>query len=120
MPAPSTVPPVEPEGRTDPSPRSVDPSVSLGVDRTGSRRCFTCGQLADGSYEDGSPRYLHGHDLATGERWTRPHGSLRLGDLRRCPSCAKEHAVGTTCAPAVDLVAAALAVFGDDVMKVDV
>jgi hypothetical protein len=102
------------------SPPAEDPRVSIGIDpAAAARRCFTCGRLADGSYEDGSPRYLHGHDLVAGERWSRPRGGLRLGDVRRCPSCTKEHAVGTTCGPAVDLVAAALAIFGDDVLKVD-
>jgi hypothetical protein len=101
-------------------PPAVDPRVSIAIDpAAAARRCFTCGQLADGSYDDGSPRYLHGHDPLTGERWSRPRGGLRLGDVRHGASCRKEHAVGMTCAPAVDLVAAALAIFGDDVVKVD-
>ena len=98
----------------------------------GRRRCYTCGQVADGTWDDGSPRWHHGHDPVTGQRWTMPPRRARVGQLRTCPVCAAEHAVGTTCGPLVgsdidasdrpgagiDLLAAALAVFGDDVERV--
>jgi len=95
------------------------------------RRCYTCGQAADGTWDDGSPRWHHGHDPLTGQRWTMPRRG-RVGQLRTCPACGAEHAVGTTCRPAagpgsrasdqsgagIDLLEAALAVFGDDVEQV--
>jgi hypothetical protein len=96
------------------------------------RRCHTCGQAADGTWDDGSPRWHHGHDPLTGQRWTMPPRGSRVGQLRTCPACGAEHAAGTTCGPAagpvlpvadqpapgIDLVEAALAIFGDDIERV--
>ena len=98
----------------------------------GLRRCYTCGQTADGTWDDGSPRWHHGHDPLTGQRWTMQPRRGRVGQLRTCPACGAEHAVGTTCGPVagsdidasndpgtgMDLLEAAVAVFGDDVERV--
>jgi hypothetical protein len=98
----------------------------------GHRRCYTCGQAADSTWDDGSPRWRHGHDPLTGQRWTMQPRRAPVGRLRTCPACAAEHAVDTTCGPVagsgikasdqadagIDLLEAALAVFGDDVEQV--
>lgn len=65
---------------------------------TSRRRCFTCGEPATGSFDDGSPRWHHGHDRVTGVRWTVPVRLARIGRVRTCPACGSDHAVGTTCA----------------------
>ena len=59
--------------------------------------CFTCGAMPTGIFSDGSPRYDHGHDLATGARWTSPTRGHDALYVRRCPACGHEHPVGTTC-----------------------
>jgi hypothetical protein len=56
--------------------------------------CFTCGLSPTGTYEDGSPRYDHGHDPVTGETWWAPS---EVASARTCPACQHEHPAGTTC-----------------------
>jgi hypothetical protein len=66
-------------------------------------RCWTCGEPATGTWDDGSPRFDHGHDRSTGVRWVHPRSRVvRLGTVRTCPACATEHAVGTTCGSGTD------------------
>ena len=112
--------------------RLAPPELPEPHESVGRRRCYTCGQAADGTWDDGSPRWHHGHDALTGQRWTMRPRRGRVGWLRTCPACAAEHAAGTTCGPAagpgsrasdqpgagIDLLEAALAVFGDDVEQV--
>jgi hypothetical protein len=95
----------------------------------GQRRCYTCGQAADSTWDDGSPRWRHGHDPLTGQRWTMQPRRAPVGRLLTCRACAAEHAAGTDCGPVagscidasdrpgagIDLLQAALVVFGDDV-----
>jgi hypothetical protein len=66
-------------------------------------------------FDDGSPRYDHGHDALTGETWW---ASSDVASVRRCPACSHEHPVGTTCrgceeCQAHDLTAIATEIFAD-------
>ena len=62
------------------------------------RRCWTCGAPATGTWDDGSPRFDHGHDAVTGITWTVIRSRrVAVGRVRTCPGCAIGHAVGTTC-----------------------
>jgi hypothetical protein len=77
--------------------------------------CATCGLSPTGTYDDGSPRYDHGHDPLTGETWW---ASSDVASVRRCPACAHEHPVLTTCrrceaCQVLDLTAIATEVFAD-------
>ncbi len=65
----------------------------------GARRgCWTCGASATGTWDDGSPRFDHGHDAVTGITWTHPRSRrVAVGRVRTCPGCGIDHAVGTTC-----------------------
>jgi hypothetical protein len=77
--------------------------------------CSTCGLMPTDIFSDGSPRYDHGHDRLTGETWW---ASSEVASSRRCPACAHEHPVGTTCrqceeCQALDLTAIATEVFTD-------
>lgn len=73
------------------------PRVSAAKHRPGARLvpCYTCGRLPVGNFDDGSPRYDHCHDRATGLYWINPQG-VRF-PVRVCPACVHEHPVGTTC-----------------------
>ena len=67
------------------------------------------------TYEDGSPRYDHGHDPKNGQTWWRERDEA---DTRRCPACHHEHPVLTTCLTCEecrthDLTAIATEVFAD-------
>lgn len=77
--------------------------------------CFTCGLSPIDTYDDGSPRYDHGHDPETGETWW---ASSDVASVRRCPACSHEHPVLTTCldcgaCQALDLTAVAAEIFAD-------
>jgi len=77
--------------------------------------CATCGLSPTDTYEDGSPRYDHGHDPKTGEVWW---AQAEVASVRRCPACSHEHPVLTTClgceeCQALDLTAIATEVFAD-------
>jgi hypothetical protein len=129
----STAPvPQEPSGKTSAESPLADllplPSLLLSRPRRvptrrrdGRRRptpgvpCFTCGLSPTGTYEDGSPRYDHGHDPVTGETWWAPK---EVASAHTCPACRHEHPAGTTCrqceaCQALDLMPQAEEIFGD-------
>ena len=79
--------------------------------------CATCGLRPTDTFDDGSPRYDHGHDFATGETWWAATRTA-VATLRRCPACRHEHAAVSTCLECPgcrsgDLVRAAEEVFGE-------
>jgi hypothetical protein len=79
------------------------------------RRCWTCGESAIGSWDDGSPRFDHGHDAVTGITWRRPRSRRAfVGSVRTCPACVTEHPVGTTCDGARSAESAQSPLLGDE------
>src|SRR4051794_16791245 len=82
--------------------------------------CSTCGAMPTDIFPDGSPRYDHGHDFASGVISWHKAPSSSAGSRRRCPACGHHHVVGTTCLECpscgygIDLTEIARVIFGGD------